>query len=39
MTEVFLAGTPGQVVEQAAEWRDAGLRHLIVAFPFCSARP
>jgi phthiodiolone/phenolphthiodiolone dimycocerosates ketoreductase len=28
---VFLTGTPDHVIKQAAEWREHGLRHLIVA--------
>jgi phthiodiolone/phenolphthiodiolone dimycocerosates ketoreductase len=31
MNEVFLTGTPDHVIKQAAEWREHGLRHLIVA--------
>ena len=30
MKEFFLTGTPQEVVEQAAEWRDHGLRYLVV---------
>ncbi len=30
MKEFFLTGTPGEVVDQAAEWRDNGLRYLVV---------
>jgi phthiodiolone/phenolphthiodiolone dimycocerosates ketoreductase len=26
-----LCGTPAEVVDQAAEWRDRGVRHLVVA--------
>src|SRR5271163_2987258 len=30
MQEFFLTGTPQEVVDQAAEWRDHGLRYLVV---------
>jgi phthiodiolone/phenolphthiodiolone dimycocerosates ketoreductase len=30
MKEFFLTGTPQEVVDQAAEWRDHGLRYLVV---------
>jgi phthiodiolone/phenolphthiodiolone dimycocerosates ketoreductase len=30
MTEAFLTGTPDEVVEQAAHWRDNGLRYIVV---------
>jgi phthiodiolone/phenolphthiodiolone dimycocerosates ketoreductase len=30
MKEFFLTGTPHEVVDQAAEWRDHGLRYLVV---------
>ena len=30
MKEFFLTGTPREVVDQAAEWRDRGLRYLVV---------
>jgi phthiodiolone/phenolphthiodiolone dimycocerosates ketoreductase len=30
MTEAFLTGTPDEVVEQAAHWRDHGLRYIVV---------
>jgi phthiodiolone/phenolphthiodiolone dimycocerosates ketoreductase len=26
---MMLAGTPDEVLEQAAEWRDSGVRHLV----------
>jgi alkanesulfonate monooxygenase SsuD/methylene tetrahydromethanopterin reductase-like flavin-dependent oxidoreductase (luciferase family) len=29
--EGLLNGTPQEVIEQAAEWRDHGLRYLVVA--------
>jgi phthiodiolone/phenolphthiodiolone dimycocerosates ketoreductase len=28
---MYLTGTPDQVIEQVAEWRDNGLRYVIVA--------
>ena len=31
LREVFVAGTPNEVVDQLAEWRDHGLRYLVVA--------
>jgi phthiodiolone/phenolphthiodiolone dimycocerosates ketoreductase len=31
MKETVLNGTPEEVIEQAAEWRDHGVRHLVVA--------
>jgi phthiodiolone/phenolphthiodiolone dimycocerosates ketoreductase len=31
LKEALLAGTPEDVIEQAAEWRDHGLRYLVVA--------
>jgi phthiodiolone/phenolphthiodiolone dimycocerosates ketoreductase len=31
LNEMYLAGTPDQVIEQVAEWRDHGLRYVIVA--------
>jgi phthiodiolone/phenolphthiodiolone dimycocerosates ketoreductase len=30
MKEFFLTGTPEEVVDQAAQWRDHGLRYLVV---------
>lgn len=30
LEEALLAGTPQEVIEQAAEWRDHGLRYLVV---------
>lgn len=30
MREMALVGTPGEVLEQAAEWRDYGVRYLVV---------
>jgi phthiodiolone/phenolphthiodiolone dimycocerosates ketoreductase len=30
LTEALLTGTPEDVIEQAAEWRDHGLRYLVV---------
>jgi phthiodiolone/phenolphthiodiolone dimycocerosates ketoreductase len=30
MREIILAGTPQQIIDQAADWRDHGLRYLIV---------
>jgi phthiodiolone/phenolphthiodiolone dimycocerosates ketoreductase len=29
--EVFLSGTPDEVIEQAAQWRDQGARYIVVA--------
>jgi phthiodiolone/phenolphthiodiolone dimycocerosates ketoreductase len=29
--EVFLSGTPDEVIDQAAEWRDRGARYVVVA--------
>ena len=31
MREVFLSGTPDEVIEQAAQWRDYGARYVVVA--------
>jgi hypothetical protein len=31
LREVFVTGTPNEVVDQLAEWRDHGLRYLVVA--------
>jgi phthiodiolone/phenolphthiodiolone dimycocerosates ketoreductase len=31
LREVFVAGTPNEVVDQLADWRDHGLRYLVVA--------
>jgi phthiodiolone/phenolphthiodiolone dimycocerosates ketoreductase len=31
MTEAFLTGTPDDVIEQAAHWRDHGLRYIVVS--------
>ncbi|OBI49394.1 LLM class flavin-dependent oxidoreductase [Mycobacterium sp. E787] len=31
MREVFLSGTPDDVIDQAAQWRDRGARHIVVA--------
>jgi phthiodiolone/phenolphthiodiolone dimycocerosates ketoreductase len=28
---MYLAGTPDEVIDQAAEWRDNGVRYMIVA--------
>jgi phthiodiolone/phenolphthiodiolone dimycocerosates ketoreductase len=28
---MYLAGTADQVVEQVAEWRDHGLRYIVIA--------
>jgi phthiodiolone/phenolphthiodiolone dimycocerosates ketoreductase len=28
---VFLTGTPDEVVDQAAQWRDRGARYIVVA--------
>jgi phthiodiolone/phenolphthiodiolone dimycocerosates ketoreductase len=29
--EVFLSGTPEEVIDQAAQWRDRGARYVVVA--------
>jgi phthiodiolone/phenolphthiodiolone dimycocerosates ketoreductase len=31
MREVFLSGTPDEVIDQAAQWRDHGARYIVVA--------
>jgi phthiodiolone/phenolphthiodiolone dimycocerosates ketoreductase len=31
MREVFLSGTPDEVIDQAAQWRDRGARYIVVA--------
>lgn len=31
MREVFLSGTPDEVIDQAAQWRDQGAGHIVVA--------
>ena len=31
MREIVLNGTPDEIVEQAAQWRDCGLRYMVVA--------
>jgi phthiodiolone/phenolphthiodiolone dimycocerosates ketoreductase len=31
LNEMYLTGTPDQVIEQVAQWRDQGLRYVIVA--------
>ncbi len=31
LEEGFLAGTPDEVIDQAAEWRDHGVRYLVVS--------
>ena len=31
MREVFLTGTPEEVVDQAAQWRDCRARYIVVA--------
>jgi phthiodiolone/phenolphthiodiolone dimycocerosates ketoreductase len=31
LEEMFLTGTPAQVIEKVAEWRDHGLRYVVVA--------
>jgi len=30
LKEALLTGTPDDVIDQAAEWRDHGLRYLVV---------
>ncbi len=30
MKQIILAGTPAQIIDQAAHWRDHGLRYLVV---------
>ena len=31
LKEVLLTGTPAEVIDQAAEWRDHGLRYAVMA--------
>jgi len=31
MQEAFLTGTPDDVIDQAVQWRDHGLRYIVVA--------
>ena len=31
MREYFLTGTPDEVIDQAAEWRDCGVRYLVLS--------
>ncbi|HZE15815.1 MAG TPA: LLM class flavin-dependent oxidoreductase, partial [Mycobacterium sp.] len=31
MREVLLNGTPDEVIEQAAQWRDCGVRYIVLA--------
>jgi len=31
MKEAFLTGTPDDVIDQAAQWRDHGVRYIVVA--------
>jgi phthiodiolone/phenolphthiodiolone dimycocerosates ketoreductase len=28
---MMLAGTPGEIVEQAGQWRDCGVRYMVLA--------
>jgi phthiodiolone/phenolphthiodiolone dimycocerosates ketoreductase len=30
MREIFLNGTPDEVIEQAAQWRDCGVRYMVL---------
>jgi phthiodiolone/phenolphthiodiolone dimycocerosates ketoreductase len=30
LKEAFLTGTPDDVIEQAAQWRDHGVRYIVV---------
>jgi phthiodiolone/phenolphthiodiolone dimycocerosates ketoreductase len=30
LKDAFLTGTPDEVIDQAAEWRDHGVRYLVV---------
>jgi phthiodiolone/phenolphthiodiolone dimycocerosates ketoreductase len=30
LKEAFLTGTPGDVIDQAAHWRDHGVRYIVV---------
>nr|WP_232423328.1 LLM class flavin-dependent oxidoreductase [Mycobacterium sp. 155] len=30
LREMYLCGTPDEIVDRAAEWRDSGVRHLVV---------
>jgi phthiodiolone/phenolphthiodiolone dimycocerosates ketoreductase len=31
LKEAFLTGTPDEVIDQAAQWRDHGLRYIVVS--------
>ena len=31
LKDAFLAGTPDEVIDQAAEWRDHGVRYLVAS--------
>jgi phthiodiolone/phenolphthiodiolone dimycocerosates ketoreductase len=31
MTEIALNGTPDEVIDQAAEYRDQGVRYMVIA--------
>ena len=31
MREMLLSGTPDEVLERAAEWRDCGVRYMVLA--------
>lgn len=31
LREMYLSGTPDQIVDRAAEWRDCGVRYLVIA--------
>ena len=30
MREILLNGTPDEVIEQAAQWRDCGVRYMVL---------
>ena len=30
MREIWLTGTPDEVIEQAAQWRDCGVRYMVL---------
>ena len=31
LRDVYLAGTPSEVIDRAAEWRDCGVRYMVLA--------
>ena len=36
---MVLNGTPDEVLEQAAEWRDCGVRYFVLVTPLHAAQP